>query len=526
MTEVTSTDRLKVFVSYSRRDSADFAEELVAGLELAGFAPFLDRHDIAAGEEWEARLGSLIRQADTVVYVISPEAVKSPRCEWEVDKALGEAKRVLPIIFKAVSEEDIPRELERRQFIRFDTGPGITRPLGQLAEALRQDIEWIREHTRLGESATRWEVRGRPQSMLLRGDDVAAAQLWIEKRKSDAPAITELMRVYIEASKQNESSYLAKSKLEKRRARWARTFAALCILVAAATLASWWEHDWLKERVYVLTNVTALTTTQERALKPKDPFKECTDCPDMIVVPAGSFMMGSPTTEKGRSNDEGPLHNVTIAKPFAVAKYEVTFAEWDACVAHGDCDSHIGDRGWGRGRQPAINVSRDDARSYVAWLSRITGKEYRLLSEAEYEYAARAGTQTVYPWGDDIGKNNANCTGCGSQWDRKQTAPVGSFAANAFGLYDMVGNVEEWTEDCFYVSYNGAPADGAAWTSSGCVPLSGVIRGGSWVDDPAGPRSAHRDWAHTDSGAQIIGFRVGRTLSARTGAIMVAPEAR
>ena len=148
-------------------------------------------------------------------------------------------------------------------------------------------------------------------------------------------------------------------------------------------------------------------------------------------MPAGRFMMGSP---EGQGNDsERPQHEVTIAKPFAVAKFELTFDEWDACAAHGDCAPHVSDSGWGRGRRPAINVSWDDAQTYVKWLSRITGKAYRLLSEAEYEYAARAGTQTQYPWGDDIklnGKAMANCNGCGSQWDGKQTAPVGSFAAN------------------------------------------------------------------------------------------------
>jgi formylglycine-generating enzyme required for sulfatase activity len=155
-----------------------------------------------------------------------------------------------------------------------------------------------------------------------------------------------------------------------------------------------------------------------------------------------------------------------------------------------------------------INVSWDDAQAYVKWLSGITGKPYRLLSEAEYEYAARAGTETQYPWGDDIklyGTPMANCAGCGSQWDNKQTAPVGSFAANPFGLYDMVGNVWEWTEDCWNESYQGAPADGS--------PFRRVVRGGSWDYYPVYLRSADRFWV--PSGYRIInlGFRVARTLT-------------
>jgi hypothetical protein len=183
-----------------------------------------------------------------------------------------------------------------------------------------------------------------------------------------------------------------------------------------------------------------LSVDRERALKPKDTFSECANCPEMMVVPAGSFTMGSPSGEEGRRNDESPQHRVTFDRPFAVGKFAVTFDEWDACAADGGCGGYRpADQGWGRGRRLAINVSWDDAKSYVVWLSKKTGKSYRLLTEAEYEYATRAGTETAYPWGAEIGKGNANCNGCGSQWDGNQTAPVGSFDPNRFGLYDMVG---------------------------------------------------------------------------------------
>src|SRR5215468_9107654 len=151
MADVSAGEKLKVFISYSRKDSAAFADELVAGLEVAGFAPFLDRHDIAAGEDWEARLGGLIAESDTVVFVVSPEAVKSERCVWEVGRTLGLSERLLPVIYKTVLDADIPETLRRLQFVRFDTGAGLARPLRQLAHALRQDLDWIREHTRLGE---------------------------------------------------------------------------------------------------------------------------------------------------------------------------------------------------------------------------------------------------------------------------------------------------------------------------------------------------------------------------------------
>jgi hypothetical protein len=161
-------------------------------------------------------------------------------------------------------------------------------------------------------------------------------------------------------------------------------------------------------------------------------FRDCPDCPEMVVVPAGSFMMGSID-----GADETPVHKVTIAKPFAAGKFDVTFAEWDACVAASGCKHKPEDQGWGRGNRPVINVSWDDAtKQYLPWLSRKTGKSYRLLTEAEWEYAARAGTTTSYSWSNDIGRNRTNCIGCGSQWDNKQTAPAGSFASNV-SLFDM-----------------------------------------------------------------------------------------
>jgi formylglycine-generating enzyme required for sulfatase activity len=256
-----------------------------------------------------------------------------------------------------------------------------------------------------------------------------------------------------------------------------------------------------------------LAAAQERALKPGDTFQECSKCPVMMVVPAGSFMMGSPAGEPDRFSNEDPQHKVTIASQFAVGRYELRFDEWDACIADGGCNGYKPpDQGWGREDRPAINVSWVDAHAYVSWLAKKTGKPYRLLTEAEYEYATRAGTQTAYPWGDAIRKDNANCAGCGSQWNGKETAPVGSFAANGFGLYDMVGNVWEWTQDCYHGSYNGAPTDGSAWTSGDCYLR--VLRGGSWRNTPRGLRSALRDWLASDSRLDLHGFRVGRTLLA------------
>ena len=242
---------------------------------------------------------------------------------------------------------------------------------------------------------------------------------------------------------------------------------------------------------------------------PGETFQDCDECPKMVVVPSGIFTMGASSREGGDS-DERPMRRVRIDYRFAVGVYEVTFAEWYACIDTGGCGSYVpDDEGWGRGNRPVVNVSWDDAQSYVRWLSGRTGKRYRLLSESEWEYVARAGTETAYSWGDSIGVNRANCIGCGSQWDGEKTAPVGSFAANAWGIHDMHGNVLEWVQDCYNkYSYNGAPTDGSAWESEDINYR--VLRGGAWYNGPGDLRSANRDKGFIRSSAR--GFRVARDL--------------
>ena len=246
---------------------------------------------------------------------------------------------------------------------------------------------------------------------------------------------------------------------------------------------------------------------RERFL-PRKKFRDCPECPELVVVREGSFMMGSPKSEKGRDYDEGPVHRVTIGRAFAVGVYEVTFGEWDACVSGGGCGGYRrGDAGWGRGSRPVINVSWEDAQGYVRWLSRETGEEYRLLSEAEWEYVARAETTGPYHFGSRISPSQANYRETG----HVKTVPVGSYSANGFGLHDVHGNVWEWVEDCWNGSYLGAPVDGSAWESGDCSRR--VLRGGSWSFIPRDLRSASRFGNSTGSRNDLIGFRVARTLT-------------
>lgn len=259
-----------------------------------------------------------------------------------------------------------------------------------------------------------------------------------------------------------------------------------------------------------------------------DELKDCDACPVLVVVPAGEFAMGSDMQESSHP-DEKPAHLVRIAKAFAVGKFEVTFDQWDACSADGGC-TKVDDEGWGRTQHPVINVDFTAAQSYLLWLSKKTGKRYRLLSESEWEYAARAGTATAWHWGtiaEGIGlpeaclfanthDESSKKTHAGYNWlahpcddGFAETAPVGKFKPNAFGLYDMLGNVREWVADC-HGAYKDAPTDGAAVESNDCETR--VARGGAWLDGPTWTRSAYRFPLSPKYANYAVGLRVARDL--------------
>jgi formylglycine-generating enzyme required for sulfatase activity len=245
-------------------------------------------------------------------------------------------------------------------------------------------------------------------------------------------------------------------------------------------------------------------------------FKDCTGCPQMIVIAAGEFTMGSPPSERYRGSEA--QHRVTIAYPFAVSKFEVTFDEWDACVTDGGCGGYRpDDEGWGRGKRPVMDISWENAKAYVTWLSHRTGKPYRLLSESEWEYAARAGTTTPFFYGNVISPRQAHYGGGAdgsdsSKTNRQKTVPIGGFPPNGFGLHDMHGNVSEWVEDCWHEEYSEkAPTDGSAWLEGG--DCNGrVVRGGSWEDYQGDLRSAARTAGAKDDQFYTDGLRIARDL--------------
>jgi len=226
--------------------------------------------------------------------------------------------------------------------------------------------------------------------------------------------------------------------------------------------------------------------------------------PSMVRISSGAFMMGSE-----EYTDESPIHRVEFNHDFLLAETPITFTQYDA-FAESTKRALPVDEGWGRDNRPVINVSWNDAQDYIDWLNQQTSGGYRLPNEAEWEYAARAGTTTAYWWGEKEGNNNANCRSCGSQWDGKQTSPVKSFEPNLWGLYDTAGNVWEWVQDSWYESYDGAPTDGSAWQTTDVIFY--VLRGGSWSSGRNGLRSANRLWNYPDNRDNFIGFRVARTI--------------
>jgi formylglycine-generating enzyme required for sulfatase activity len=247
-----------------------------------------------------------------------------------------------------------------------------------------------------------------------------------------------------------------------------------------------------------------VVVAQKQSVEPGDIFRDCNDCPELVVVPTGDFVMGS-----GDTPYEKPERTISISRPFAIGRREATFAEWDQCADAGACKYRPDDHGWGRGDRPVINVSWDDAKLYLAWLSQKIGQKYRLPSEAEWEYAARAGTKTPFWWGRDIGTGHAQCETCGSPTGQKIVS-TGSFRPNGFGLYDTAGNAAEWVEDCWNDNYRNAPKDSAAWTSGDCRLR--VLRGGNFVGKATDVRSSARFRYDEDVRYYANGFRVIREL--------------
>jgi len=566
MSSLAELPELVGFFSYSREDDADSQGALSAlrgriqgelrgqlGRTAKTFRLWQDKEAIPSGSLWETEIRNSVAQSVFFIPIITPTVVASPYCRFELEsflareKELGRDDLVFPILYVDVPElENVAQRqkdpvlsiIARRQYRDWRefrylevNAPEIRREVARFCTDIRNALRrsWLSPEERKQQ------------------EDTAARQKAAEEVRLQQAEATP----HAEPEQSRSSLAQLPAWQKSRPALIAGSLAGVLVLSA---IGAWFVATPRPAAVAPVpsppvtktpapaapvppaatpttapgspTRITAkpLSVEQERALKAGEAFKECDNCPEMVVVPAGSFMMGSPEKEALRRPGEGPQHRVTFAKPFAVGRFAVTFDEWDACVTDGGCNGYKpSDQGWGRGKRPVIEMSLGDARAYVAWLSGKTGKPYRLLSESEREYVTRAGTTTPFWWGSSVSTDQANFDGKWTYADwstggsipdkgeqRKKTLPVDSFQSNPWGLYQVHGNVDEWVEDCFRPSVSDLPSDGSAAKTGNCQ--RGVVRGGYYDASGWSLRAAARFDNPIETRCECYGFRVARTL--------------
>jgi formylglycine-generating enzyme required for sulfatase activity len=447
-----------IFVSY-KRDDRDAVEQLVRVLE-ADFDVWWDP-EIAPGERYSKVIREALDGAACVVVAWSHLSVDSP---WVQDEAgIARDRGVLvPVSIDGVEPPLGFRQLQTVELADW-TGASSDPRIKQLLIGIRR---------------------------LVGPRDPAAKRPAAERRISPMRKARKVVRL------------------------WWAIGAMIGASAAAATLAAGMVFYFLERPQPVVVH----TPSSLAGVAYREFNTDCMApavCPTMLVVLTGSFDMGSIDNEPQRGNDEGPQHHVSISKVFAAGKFPVTFDEWDYCYAQKGCTILPSDNNFGRGTHPVINISWQDAQDYVKWLSKSTGKSYRLLTEAEREYITRAGTTTPFWWGPRVSTDQSNYDGTQKYSDepvgryRMATVPVDTFGPNPWGFYQVSGNTWDWVEDCYHDSYDGAPTDASAWTK-GADCSRRVLRGGSWGSQPRNVRSAARWKQPVDTREPYYGFRVAR----------------
>ncbi len=515
----------RIFISYRRDDVPGDARGLRDGLatRFGKSSIFMDVDNLLAGQRFDEELAKALASCDVFLAVIGPRWMEqlaartaSGERDYVREEIAAALKRRIVVIPVRVGREgqmpplpragDLPDDI--RDLVHYQKQDVAHERFGRDIAELVSAIRLVRQG---GRRALPWRSLAAACALLaMLGGAVMLTNLF----PLDPSTPTESKRTADAANTKAVDEAQAKRAAEEAERQRVAMLEAEDDRKRAEAEAKRKADADAKARADAESKRTAGEATPNP--RPGETFRDCDVCPEMVVVPAGEFMMGS----NDGNSDEKPVHKVTISQPFAVGKFEVTFAEWEACMADegpwtkyggpGGCKHNPGDNGWGKGRRPVINVSWNDAKEYVAWLSRKTGKSYRLLTEAEWEYAVRAGTMTKYSFGDTITKSQAQFS-YGFWASAGKTAGVGSFPANRFGLHDMHGNVWEWCEDNWHANYQGAPNDGSVWPGGDASRR--VLRGGSWnYDFPVDLRSAFRHWYRPDIRVFDIGFRVARTL--------------
>jgi formylglycine-generating enzyme required for sulfatase activity len=519
----------KIFINYRRVESVKDALHLKTLFDKWFWRPvFLDVRGIDGGADWLQTLERQVANSAAMVVLIGggwadlkdkhgKRRLDDPDdfVRYEISQALQRRLPIIPVCIDGAAMPDVaqlPANLMQLSLLQ-------AMPLR--TESFEEDAQKIAERLKAmmlqqWQSVPAWAAGLGLTAALAAG--VTAGPAVLDRLGLPFPGVAlpgdaELRAELAEAQRAARAAQGAQQSLSERvaTAEKERDAARKAAAVAEAKIAD-------LER----TGSAPLMAARERTLKPMETFQECRDCPEMMVVTAGKFTMGSPAEEKERSDSEGPQRTVAIGRPFAVGKFHVTrdqfalFAQETGYAAHSGCDWR--NPGFTQdGSHPVVCVSWDDANAYAKWLTNKTGKPYRLLSEAEFEYAARAGTATPFWWGSSITSAQANYdgnyvyAGGGSTGvDRHGTVPAGSFEANLWGLYNVHGNAWQWTADCWHDNYNGAPVDGSAWTVT-CSGGDRVARGGSWYNDPGALRAAQRSKGTVE--LNNIGFRLARTLN-------------
>jgi formylglycine-generating enzyme required for sulfatase activity len=489
------------------------------------FRLWQDQEAIAPGRLWESEIKAAVEQAVFFIPIVTPRAINSRYCKFEFEAflarehALGRSDLVFPLLYIRVPALETEAEWRKDPLLSI---------IG-----LRQYVDWRRfRHADIRTTAVREAIEHFCENIV-----EALREPWVspeERRKQqeiDAQQLASVSarRTSGEQGRPEERAAEhwsgAKADLITKRAHqiweaeghpegraeeiWSRAVAELAAEEAQKTVTSP-ATSGPRDEVAPPTGPARGERDADADRPDLAAFRDAPFAPELVVVPAGEFMMGSRDDEEGGDEHERPRHRVTIARSFAIGRYPVTFEEYVRfCVAKQR--KKPDDQGWGRKRRPVINVSWDDAQAYIAWLSQKTGKVYRLPSEAEWEYACRAGTTTRYSFGDVITPENANYADSGLG----RTSEVGASPANGWGLQDTHGNAWEWVDDDWHENYRGAPNDGSAWkdAKAGRNPRRCVLRGGSWFNSPGLCRSAYRVGDDPVIRNNRIGFRVARTLS-------------
>ncbi|MGO9772685.1 MAG: SUMF1/EgtB/PvdO family nonheme iron enzyme [Roseiarcus sp.] len=522
-----------VFVSHSSRD-LKAVRALVDALEARGVACWISERDIAAGDNYGDSIVDAIERTGAMVLVFSGAANDSDEIKKEVAIASQRRITVVPVrIEDATPSKAFRYELATRNWI--DIFPDWEAGVAKLSERLAAILALPPSERATPAPAP--IPPPKPPNVVAYGPAAVVALAlvgaiaWFATRPPVPPVLTPTVSPTPTAATNSPSP--------------APTVGAATTVVAppspAPTVAAAPTETPLPSpsvaapspsptpaasAIPAVAKPVAVAVGPPPAIAADDPggevFRECDQCPEMVVLPAGKAMLGSPLGEPGRQTSEMTPHEVDIAKPLAVGRYSVTFDEWDACFAEGACGHRrLGDLDFGRGRRPAIFATWKDAEAYVDWLAHKTGQPYRLLSEAEWEYAARGCTSLKCPyqafWFGAITPELAvydsrySYQGSPKSTPPLKTAPVDSGPPNPFGLYNILGNVRQWTQDCWSATPASAPSNGAPATSGDCSARA--TRGGSWADRPVDLRAAARSWETVDEGSEKIGFRVARPLA-------------